>query len=254
VQQATGLNMTVLGDGEPAVFVHGSFGWGEETWRAQRPLADSYRLLFVDRRGFGDTPGDGRVDFDRDADDIAELLPDGAHLVGHSYGGVVALLAAARNRHAVRSLTVIEPPALALVRANPIVQEFIAGVDEAMREARDPSDYQARFLHNFGFSAHDEVLAGRQLEAARSSWSERNPAEADIPFDELRELRTLVVRGDWASVPPAAAARGRVVFHAVCDALVERLGAESANFPSAHNPQLLGQPFNERLRAFWESA
>jgi len=253
VQHPTGLNVTVWGDGEPAVFVHGSFGWGEETWREQRPLADSHRLLLVDRRGFGGSPANGRVDFERDAEDVAELLADGAHLVGHSYGGVVSLLAAARNPHAVRSLTVIEPPALGLVRGNLAVEEFIAGVGDAMRDARDPSDYHARFLRNFGFSPRDQVLAGRDLEAARSSWAERSPAEAEIPFGELGDIRTLVVRGDWASAPRAAAERGGVIFGVVCDVLVERLGAESVVFPSAHNPQLLGAPFNERLRAFWEA-
>jgi pimeloyl-ACP methyl ester carboxylesterase len=254
VQHATALNVTVLGEGEPVVFVHGSFGWGQETWRMQRPLADSYLLLLVDRRGFGGTPSDGRVDFERDADDVADLLVDRPHLVGHSYGGVVSMLAAARNPHAVRSLTLIEPPALALVRGNPLAEEFIAGVDDATRSARDPSDYHARFLRNFGFRPRDEALTGSQLAAARSSWGERSPAEADIPIDELRDIRTLVVRGDWASVPQAAAVRGRVLFHEICDVLVDRLGAESATFASAHNPQLLGEPFNERLRAFWEAA
>ena len=254
MQHATGLNVTVWGDGEPAVFVHGSFGWGEETWREQRPLADSHRLMLIDRRGFGSSPASGRVDFERDADDVAALLADGAHLVGHSYGGVVSLLAAAHNPRAVLSLTVIEPPALGLLVGDPVVDEFIAALAEAGRESRDPSDYRARFLRNFGFPAPDEILAGRQLDAARSSWTERSPAEAEIPFDVLDGVRTLVVRGDWASAPPAAAERGRVIFHAVCDVLVDRLHAESVVFPSAHNPQLLGKPFNERLRAFWEAA
>ena len=251
MQHASELNVTVWGDGEPAVFVHGSFGWGEETWREQRPLADSNRLLLVDRRGFGGSPASGRVDFERDADDVAELLADGAHIVGHSYGGVVSLLAAARNPRAVLSLTVIEPPALGLVRGTPIVEQFIARLAEAAREARDPNDYRARFLHNFGFPAPGEILAGRQFEAAAASWSERSPAEAEIPFEVLHGIRTLVVRGDWASAPPTAAERGGVIFAAICDVLVERLNAESATFPSAHNPQLLGEPFNERLRAFW---
>src|SRR5262249_60113101 len=108
------LHVTVWGDGEPAVLVQGSFGWGEETFKAQCPLADRYKLLLVDRRGFGDTPPrDERVDFAKDADDVAELLgsSERAHLVGHSYGGVVSLLAAARQPSAVRSLCVIEPPA-----------------------------------------------------------------------------------------------------------------------------------------------
>jgi pimeloyl-ACP methyl ester carboxylesterase len=254
VRNAAGLNVTVWGEGAPAVFVHGSFGWGEETWRQQRPLADHYRLLLVDRRGFGASLPNGRVDFERDAEDVAELLDDGAHLVGHSYGGVVSLLAAALRPDAVRSLTVIEPPALGLVREEPSVQEFIDGVNTAMSEATDPSDYRALFLRNFGFPAPDVQLEGRELEAARSSWHERNPAEAVIPFDPLAGVRTLVVRGDWAKAPPAARERGAAVFHAVCDVLETRLRAETATFPAAHRPQELGEPFNTRLRAFWEAA
>jgi pimeloyl-ACP methyl ester carboxylesterase len=253
VQTAPGLNVTVWGQGEPAIFVHGSFGWGEETWAKQRPLSDSYRLLLVDRRGFGGSPADGRVDFDRDANDIAELLGDGAHLVGHSYGGVVSLLAAGLRPEAVRSLTVIEPPAFDVARGHVVIEEFIDGVEDAMREAADPSDYRRRFLRNFGFSATKQNLEGQAFEAARSSWQERSPAEAEIPFAALRGVRTLVVRGDWATAPPAARERARVIFHAVCDVLERELDAESATFPSAHNPQLLGKPFNERLFAFWGS-
>jgi pimeloyl-ACP methyl ester carboxylesterase len=253
VHTATGLHVTVWGDGEPAVFVHGSFGWGEETWAKQRPLADSYRLLLVDRRGFGGSPPDGPVDFERDASDVADVLGSGAHLVGHSYGGVVSLLAAARRPEAVRSLTVIEPPALGLVRGDPLVETFIAGVDEAMHAADDPSDYRARFLRNFGFSGHAQELVGANLEAARSSWGERNPAEAEIPFEELRGVRTLVVRGDWSKTQASAQERGQAVLHSICDVLERHLDAESAIFPGAHNPQLLGDRFNDRLRTFWEA-
>lgn len=254
MRTASGLNVTVWGNGAPAVFVHGSFGWGEETWREQRPLADHYRLLLVDRRGFGATPPNGRVDFDRDADDVVEVLGNGAHLVGHSYGGVVSLLAAARRPEAVRSLTVIEPPALALLGDIPAAVDFDNGVQTAMAEASDPSDYRARFLRNFGFPASNVELEGQALEAARASWHERNPAEAVIPFDQLRDLRMLVVRGDWAKAPPLAQERAAVIFHAICDVIERRLLAESATFPAAHRPQELGEPFNTRLRAFWEEA
>lgn len=251
--QATGLNVTVWGEGDDAVFVHGSFGWGEETWAKQRPLADDHRLLLVDRRGFGGSPSAGRVDFERDADDVADLLGEGAHLVGHSYGGVVSLLAAARRADAVRSLTVIEPPALALVRGVPVADDFIAGVETAMDEAVDPGDYRRRFLRNFGLPPGEGELTGRQLEAARSSWTERSPAEAEIPFAALRGLPVLVVRGDWEAAPPAARERARAVFHGICDVLERELDAESATFAAAHNPQLLGDPFNDRLRTFWSS-
>jgi pimeloyl-ACP methyl ester carboxylesterase len=246
------LHVTRWGDGEPAVLVHGSFGWGEETWREQRPLADTYELLLVDRRGFGRSPADGRVDFDRDADDVAGLA-EGAHLVGHSYGGVVALLAAART--SVRSLTVIEPPALDLIRDLPETEDFIRRIDAAAEQATDPSDYRRRFLDAFGFPALKEQLAGEALAAAKASWGERSPAEAEIPLDQLGQLfPKLVVRGAWDQAPPTARERGGRIFGAICDVLEEQLGAESAVFAgAAHNPQLLGKPFNERLRTFWES-
>jgi pimeloyl-ACP methyl ester carboxylesterase len=252
VSDTPALNVTVWGEGEPAVFVHGSFGWGEETWRAQRPLAAQYRLLLVDRRGFGGSPANGRVDFERDAADVAELLGDGAHLVGHSYGGVVSLLAAGLRPDAVRSLTVIEPPALGLLGDDPAAVDFSNGVQQAMADATDPSDYRARFLRNFGFPAADVELEGPALEAAQASWHERNPGEAVIPFDELRAIRALVVRGDWAKAPPLARERGAAIFHAICDVIESRLHAEAAMFPAAHRPQEVGEPFNERLLAFWD--
>lgn len=253
------LHVTVWGDGEPAVFVHGSFGWGEETFKEQRPLADRYRLLLVDRRGFGRTPPrDGRVDFDEDADDIAGLL-DGerrAHLVGHSYGGVVSLLAAARRPNAVRSLCVIEPPAFSVVRGQPEAEEIIALVAEAADAASDPEDYRTRFLRAFGFSAAGERLKMKAFSAAQSSWIERPPWEATVPFDELAsaDLPKLVVRGAWDEAPVEARERAGRAFGAACDVLEQRLGAESAVFAgAAHNPQLLGAPFNDRLVAFWDS-
>jgi hypothetical protein len=149
---------------------------------------------------------------------------------------------------------VIEPPALGLVRGNPSVDAFIARVQRAGEEATDPSDYKLRFRHAFGFDAQPEELTGADLEAARSSWHERPPWEAEIPLDELRGLRLLVVRGDWEDTPPQAREFGRAALHAVCDVLERELEAESATLPDAHNPQLLGTPFNDCVQSFWESS
>jgi pimeloyl-ACP methyl ester carboxylesterase len=257
MQDQPALHVTVWGEGDPAVFVHGSFGWGEETWQAQRPLADAYELLLVDRRGFGATPGDGPTDFDRDADDVAGLLDDRPHLVGHSYGGVVSLLAAARRPDAVRSLTVIEPPALGLLSGDSVVDDFLAHMERSARDSKDPDEYRARFLQAFGFPAPKERLEGLAREAARTSWRERPPNEADIPLSELARASfpKLVVRGGWEKAPHSAQERGGRIFGQICDILVRELNAESALFPeAAHNPQLLGEPFNERLREFWSRA
>ena len=91
------------GTGAPVVMVHGDVSGAGATWETQLPLADDHHLLLVNRRGFGGSPDTEGEDFAVDAADVAEVL-DGvgpAHLVGHSYGGVVALLAAASRPEAV---------------------------------------------------------------------------------------------------------------------------------------------------------
>lgn len=253
MRTAAGVHVTVWGEGEQAVFVHGSFGWGEETWREQRPLAEHYRLLLIDRRGFGASPADGRVDFDRDADDVAELLGDGAHLVGHSYGGVVSLVAAARRRESVRSLTLIEPPAFGVARGDEAVEELIRSITEAAESSDDPAEYRLEFLRGFGFPAKPTPLEGLALEAARASMGERQPWEAVIPLDELAGVPVLLVQGDWCPAPLSARARAGAAFRAVCDVLHDRLDARRAVFPASHNAQRLGKVFNNQLQAFWEA-
>src|SRR5262249_59181238 len=112
--------------------------WGKNTGRDHRTRGSDCRFLRVDRRGCGASPADGRVDFERDAHDVAQLLGDGAHLVGHSYGGVVSLLAAAQRPDAVRSLALIEPPAFGGARGHPALEEVIGDITTATRQTQGP--------------------------------------------------------------------------------------------------------------------
>ena len=83
-----------------AVLVHGTMtgGYGRARLRRAAAAGRDGRALVVDRRGFGASPDVDRSDYELDAVDIAGLMEGGAHLVGHSYGGVVAMLAAALAR------------------------------------------------------------------------------------------------------------------------------------------------------------
>ena len=49
------------------------------------------------RRGFPPGPDVERVDFEDEAVWLEQFVEPGTHLVGHSYGGVIALFAAARQ-------------------------------------------------------------------------------------------------------------------------------------------------------------
>jgi pimeloyl-ACP methyl ester carboxylesterase len=118
------------GSGDRVVFVHGSLATGAEEWEAQRPLADEgLRLVVFDRRGYGRSPLATGEDFLVDADDIVELMGDGAHLVGHSYGGLGAMIAAARRPDVTKSLTLLEAPALVSADDAPAWRAFVEEID-----------------------------------------------------------------------------------------------------------------------------
>lgn len=114
------LHVEVWGSGTRVVMIHGSLATGADEWQAQRPLADlGFELVVPDRRGYGASPTATGEDFLIDAADVAALMGDGAHLVGHSYGGLGALFAAAANPTATLSLTLLEPAATAIATHDP---------------------------------------------------------------------------------------------------------------------------------------
>jgi pimeloyl-ACP methyl ester carboxylesterase len=255
------LHVSIWGEGPRALLVHGSMSFGDLAFSEQRPLAGRWRLDVLDRRGFGgslDPPG--RVDFDVDARDVAGLLDEPAHLLGASYGGVACLLAAALRPEGVRSLTVIEPPAFGLARGHPAVEDIIARISGHLETAGALTEEE--FLHGFlcawGLDlSPPQTLTARARRAVRSSMAERPPWEAEVPLDRLATaaIPVLAVRGAWDAQAPEARDLAGAAFAAVCTVLVDRLGAEEAVFPgAAHQPQLLGEPFNDRLEAFWRSA
>lgn len=265
----TDLHVTALGAGPRVLFVHGSVSNGLATFARQEPLADAFRLEIVDRRGFGESPSRaGGVDFDRDADDVLELiarptdvegLGEGAHLVGHSYGAVVCLVAAGRDPSLVRSLTVIEPPAFGLARGDAAADRAA----ERMRkvapapEGSEPAAWYVAFLRGLGFDVPNDIaITDDDARDIRASMSERSPEDARPDLEAIRDagVPALVVRGDWSRASGDARAVGGAAFEAICRVVSERTGARLLVVPgAAHNPQLTrSEHFNAELRAFLE--
>ena len=256
-----GLYVDVTGSGAPAVLVHGSFSFGALAFSEQRPLAGEFELHVVDRRGFGRSPdGSGPVDFETEAPEIAALLDPPAHLLGHSYGAIVCMFAAALRPEAVRSLTVVEPPAFGLVHGDPAVDRLVERLRAHKRDgaALAEEDYLKGFLDAWGFDLGPPPrLNDTARRSVRRSVGERSPHEAEIPFAALAGagFPVLVARGAWDAVPPPARELGGHAFIAVCDVVAANLGAEVAVFPgAAHQPQLSGEPFNRRVAGFWRGA
>jgi pimeloyl-ACP methyl ester carboxylesterase len=107
-------------------------------------------LLALDRRGYGRSPAATGEDFLADADDIAEIMGDGAHLVGHSYGGLGVMFAAARRPDATRSLAVLEPAAFALGQHDPAAKSLLGAVRRAWEQELPDAEWVVGFLKAVG--------------------------------------------------------------------------------------------------------
>jgi proline-specific peptidase len=86
-----------IGDGLPVIVLHGGPGLDHQTLRPWLdPLADEFRLVFVDQRGQGRSePADATrltiATFARDVDLLREALElERFALLGHSFGAIVA--------------------------------------------------------------------------------------------------------------------------------------------------------------------
>lgn len=239
-----------LGAGPRLLLVHGSFARAEDTFVAQRGLADTFRLVVVPRRGFHD--GAERADWEADATDLVRLLDEPAHLLGHSYGSLGCLLASARVPERVLSLTVIEPPAFSLLPDDPDVARLVTRLRAVFARGGQPADVYADFLAAFGHPRPTRV-SPRLVPAVRASARERGPWEAVLPLGELRRagFPKLVVTGDWGSLPEPARSVGGVVFNRIADALAAAIAAERLTVGDAgHLPHRSGETVNDRLRAF----
>lgn len=242
------LHVETWGDGAPVVLVHGSLALGAEEWEAQRSLADEgFRLLVPDRRGYGRSPTATGEDYVRDAEDIGELMGDGAHLVGHSYGGLGVLVAAARRPEATRSVALLEPATLGLGQHDPAGRALVGAVRDMWYEDVPDREWVVGFLRAVGSDPDGfppEFLAAALplvpvFRGAHPMWS------LDLPLDGLAA----------ATFPKVVVSGGHSKgFDAICDDLAERIGAARGVVEGAgHEIQFTGAPINDLLLGLWRS-
>ena len=132
-----------VGSGTPVVCIHSSASSSGQ-WRAlMERLADRFRVLAVDLYGSGKTAAwvpDRPMYLD---DELALLSPvfqaagECFHLVGHSFGGAVALKAALAGRDRLISLVLYEPVLFSVLVADapesPAAREILAVRDDTVR-------------------------------------------------------------------------------------------------------------------------
>ena len=114
------------------VFVHG-LGCSREFWQPQfDDLSRDHRCISVDMRGCGESSATPPFHTRQQADDVAALIraldAAPASIVGHSLGGIVALLANDRHEELVCGIVIGDSPVLPEVFG-------IEGLIAALREA-----------------------------------------------------------------------------------------------------------------------
>lgn len=230
------------------VLVHGSLATGADEWPAQKPLADEgFQLLAIDRRGHGRSPKAPGEDFLRDADDIAGLMGDGAHLVGHSYGGIGVLFAAARRPDATLSMTLLEPSAFTLGQHNPAARALADEIRRLWDQDLPDREWVVRFLKAVGSDpdAFPPDMLAAALPLVPVCRNGRPIWDADLPLAALALARfpKLIVSGGHSAA-----------FDAICDDLAERIGASRMVVEGAgHEIQFAGAPLNEALLRLWRT-
>ena len=185
------------GTGETILFLHG----GQEDYRVFMPqidaLKDKYRVITYSRRYNYPNPknyqqGDAYNPF-TEAEDLESLINDlktnSIHLVGHSYGGLIAMAYTDKNPDKVKSLTLSEPPLLRLPGCESWYQVAQEGLIDNVATAFKTNDttlvMKALFEFFVGADIQDQVPP-EIIQSLKANLTEMEAlVNSDNPFPDL---------------------------------------------------------------------
>lgn len=220
------------------VFAHGSGAVGRDAFPLQTATFPDAEFPVLPGCGDG-APAVG--DVAAAAQHLAMLAADADALVGYSYGGVTAAMAACLEH--VPALVLIEPALFQLSRERPATARLIDRLEPLYLDA---SRTDAAFGRALLLALGQEDPGGAASEEALR-WSRRTrlhgaPWRHPIDPECIAETPTLVLTGGWNEE-----------YEEVAAALVG-LGAEHEVLPG-HGHRVMGHPdCSERIRAFVAAA
>ncbi|QKH39027.1 alpha/beta fold hydrolase [Achromobacter pestifer] len=227
------LHLTEWGpqEGRPLFMLHGIRGYAETFAGIAQALQPDFRVLAYDQRGRGASSWDPQRNYYTDAyvDDLAGVADalglDRFDLLGHSMGGIAAIVFAARYPQRVRRLIVED--------AGPAAFEGSAGAARIQRELRETPEsfadivaareYLRALRPSVTEAAREERLRHMLKEDGAGGWTWRHdhagiaatrldpdPARVVDLWPQVQALGcpTLVVRGGRSDYLQAETARG----------------------------------------------
>lgn len=203
----SGVELTVrrAGEGETLLLLHGANG--NASWLPTvESLSARYDVILPDHPGFGDTDAPGWMDNISDMayfylDVIEALGLDSLHLAGHSMGGWIAAEIAVRDRHRIKSLTLVSSAGI-WVNGTPMGDLFSWSPQETIRQvfARQPI-IDEMLAYEPSEEEIGVMLKNRQM-AARLCWSPRLHNPDLRKWLHRLKLPTLIIWGDSDGIFP----------------------------------------------------
>lgn len=214
-----GIPYLEAGEGETLLLLHGSTGHSG-VWRdAIAAMQSLYRVVAPDLIGYGRSSSwaEGKpLSLMDEAARLRSLLPccgKPFHLVGHSYGGAVALQMALNEPARIRSLTLIEPVFFSALRYSGEQDAYatFAGIRDEFASLLTAGERQTAMRRFIGFwngaraweklppETRNQLI--RMTEKVLQDWA--GSFAADPGAEALQKLRgkTLLLRGDRSPEP-----------------------------------------------------
>lgn len=184
-RDGTKIAVERTGAGVPLLLIHGTSSKRGRWAPVLDRLAEGRELVWMDRRGRGDSGDVEPYSIEREIEDVAavvEHLGNGVDVFGHSYGGICALMAT-RLTPAIRKLVLYEPP-IGVVPADQAAPDEIDRKVAAGDLSGGLEVFLSRILN----------LPADRIEAMRSGpdWAKRLDVVPTIAR-ELRAVRTFTV-------------------------------------------------------------
>jgi pimeloyl-ACP methyl ester carboxylesterase len=203
------------GNGPAAVLLHSSAGTRAQ-WRSLTEMLEGKRrVLAPDLRGYGESGGrPGTPDLADEAAIVGALAARAGgpiDLVGHSYGGAVALRFALEQPEMVRSLTLIEPVAFHLLQQGWAGRDWLLAEVQAIAAAvtRDRNGAgMSRFVDYWNGSGTwaslpEDKRSGLTRYAATVAENFAAAVAEAIPLETYRQIQApaLLLRGARSPAP-----------------------------------------------------
>jgi proline iminopeptidase len=238
-----------IGEGPPLIVLHGGPDFDHRYLIPDLDrLSDSFRLIYYDQRGRGRSAENVRpedISIRSDVEDLERLRKhlrlDSVAILGHSWGGLLALEYAVRHAHNLSHLVLLSPAPASRedyqvlrqdrrTRWGPDIAEMETRAADARYQAGDPDAVADYYRVHFRSTLRQPKHLDYVIQRLRSSFTQKGIVKARAVEDRLMQetwlaheydllpelepirIPTLIIHGEHDLIPAACAER---IAHAI---------------------------------------